>query len=280
MKKPKPSTGFEVERIPPTMCSARRWLNWRAVERDDKWTKVPCNAAGWKIDPTNPANGRTFADARDAATASSSDGGSREEQALHGGADRSRPRTGVGGPRDRANPPTARRVRADFSRWMKKFGATGVAEVRRLKQLEDENAKLKRLFTDLSLDKEIQRDLFRKRSDARPAPRAGLVRTRRLSGHGAPCVPRAVHVAGDDPLRVRQGRTRGIAYADQGDRRGAPELGLSADPGASASRGLAGQPHANGAPASHGRPESRAKSPTAQEARRDSRPIGRADAPG
>ncbi len=36
-----------------------------------------------------------------------------------------------------------------FYRWKKKFGAMGVAEVRRLKQLEDENAKLKRLVADL-----------------------------------------------------------------------------------------------------------------------------------
>jgi len=31
----------------------------------------------------------------------------------------------------------------------------GVAEIRRLKQLEDENSKLKRLVADLSLDKEM-----------------------------------------------------------------------------------------------------------------------------
>ena len=37
----------------------------------------------------------------------------------------------------------------------------GAAEVRRLKQLEDENAKLKRLVADLSLDKEILQDVLR-----------------------------------------------------------------------------------------------------------------------
>lgn len=92
-----------------------------------------------------------------------------------------------------------------FSRWKKKFGAMGVAEVRRLKQLEDENSKLKRLLADLSLDKAILQDVLReKESDSRPAPRAGRVRTRCLPGDGATCVPRAVHVAGDDPLRVCQ----------------------------------------------------------------------------
>jgi len=48
-----------------------------------------------------------------------------------------------------------------FYRRKKKFGSMGVAEVRRLKQLEDENAKLKRLVADLSLDKAIQRDVLR-----------------------------------------------------------------------------------------------------------------------
>ena len=65
--KPKPSTGFEVERIPLAMCSARRWLNWRAVERDGKWTKLPCDAERKPVDATDPSNGRTFADCRDAA---------------------------------------------------------------------------------------------------------------------------------------------------------------------------------------------------------------------
>ena len=73
-----------------------------------------------------------------------------------------------------------------FYRWKKKFGAMGVAEVRRLKQLEDENAKLKRLVADLSLDKAILQDVLRKKSDARPAPWAGRVRTLCLPRDGAP----------------------------------------------------------------------------------------------
>ena len=50
-----------------------------------------------------------------------------------------------------------------FYRCKKKFGSMGVAEVRRLKQLEDENAKLKRLVADLSLDKAILQDVLRKK---------------------------------------------------------------------------------------------------------------------
>ncbi len=51
-----------------------------------------------------------------------------------------------------------------FYRWKKKFGSMGVAEVRRLKQLEDENAKLKRLVVDLRLDRATLQDVLRKRA--------------------------------------------------------------------------------------------------------------------
>jgi putative transposase len=42
----------------------------------------------------------------------------------------------------------------------------GVAEVRRLKQLDEENRKLKQLVADLSLDKAMLEDLLRKNSEA------------------------------------------------------------------------------------------------------------------
>lgn len=42
-----------------------------------------------------------------------------------------------------------------FYRWHRKFADMGVAELRRLKQLEKENKRLKRLVADLSLDKHM-----------------------------------------------------------------------------------------------------------------------------
>lgn len=52
---------------------------------------------------------------------------------------------------------------ATFYRWKKKYAGMGVAEVRRLKQLEEENAKLKRLVADLSLDKTMLQDALRRK---------------------------------------------------------------------------------------------------------------------
>jgi putative transposase len=39
-----------------------------------------------------------------------------------------------------------------FYRWKKKYAGMGVGEIRRLKQLEEENRKLKQLMADFSLD--------------------------------------------------------------------------------------------------------------------------------
>ena len=50
-----------------------------------------------------------------------------------------------------------------FYRWKKKFGGLDVAEVRRLKLLEEENKKLKSLVADLSLDKQILQDVLSKK---------------------------------------------------------------------------------------------------------------------
>jgi putative transposase len=48
-----------------------------------------------------------------------------------------------------------------FYRWKKQYAGMGVAELRRLKQLEEENRKLKQLVADLSLDKVMLQDVIR-----------------------------------------------------------------------------------------------------------------------
>ena len=52
---------------------------------------------------------------------------------------------------------------ATFFRWKKQFAGMGVAEIRRLKQPEDENAKLKKLVADLTLDKTMLQDVLRRK---------------------------------------------------------------------------------------------------------------------
>ncbi len=47
---------------------------------------------------------------------------------------------------------------ATFYAWRKKYGDLSPSELKRLKALEDENRKLKRLVADLALDKQILQD--------------------------------------------------------------------------------------------------------------------------
>ena len=49
-----------------------------------------------------------------------------------------------------------------FFLWKKKYAHLGVTELRRLRQLEEENARLKRVVADLTLDKHILMETLRK----------------------------------------------------------------------------------------------------------------------
>jgi putative transposase len=52
---------------------------------------------------------------------------------------------------------------ATFYTWRKKFAHLGVSELRRLRQLEDENRRLKGLVADLTLDKHMLSEALRKK---------------------------------------------------------------------------------------------------------------------
>src|SRR6266851_10087718 len=51
---------------------------------------------------------------------------------------------------------------ATFYAWKKKYAHLGVSELRRLRQLEDENARLKRVVADLTLDQHMLSEALRK----------------------------------------------------------------------------------------------------------------------
>ncbi|MCX5799926.1 MAG: IS3 family transposase, partial [Candidatus Eisenbacteria bacterium] len=55
-----------------------------------------------------------------------------------------------------------------FFRWKRKYGGLGISELRRLRQLEEENRRLKRMVADLSLDKQMLQDVLFKKA-LRPA---------------------------------------------------------------------------------------------------------------
>jgi putative transposase len=55
-----------------------------------------------------------------------------------------------------------------FYNWKSKCGSMGALDANRMKELEEENARLKRMYANLAMDNEILRDVFTKKGWARP----------------------------------------------------------------------------------------------------------------
>ena len=105
-----------------------------------------------------------------------------------------------------------------YYRWRKKYGGLMPSEMKRLKQLEEENQRLKRLVADLSLDKEMLQEVVRKSSEAcqasgvdrRSATGVAGERAARLRGAGG----RAIHL----PIPISPPATGRTEKAHRGDR--------------------------------------------------------------
>ena len=52
---------------------------------------------------------------------------------------------------------------ATYYNWKKKYGGLMPSEMKRLRQLEEENSRLKRIVADLSLDKEMLQDVIKRK---------------------------------------------------------------------------------------------------------------------
>ena len=78
---------------------------------------------------------------------------------------------------------------ATFYAWKAKFGGMDMSEAKRLKQLKDENAKLKRLLADTMLDNVALKDLLGKNSVARRKARGCCAPRGDLRDERAPGVP-------------------------------------------------------------------------------------------
>jgi putative transposase len=60
-----------------------------------------------------------------------------------------------------------------FYRWKKRFSSMMPSEIMRLKQLKDENKRLKTIVADLALDKTMLQDVLRKEDRSLPAVKGG-----------------------------------------------------------------------------------------------------------
>jgi putative transposase len=52
---------------------------------------------------------------------------------------------------------------ATFYVWKKRFGSLGTPEIRELRQLRDENTRLKQVVADLTLDRNVLQDVLKKK---------------------------------------------------------------------------------------------------------------------
>ena len=125
--------------------------------------------------------------------------------------------------------------------WKRKYGSLGATELRELRQLREENGKLKRLVADLTLDKHILSEIVRKKSEAGATPRARVMDAGVLRSEPESCVP----AGGDFAIAVRllQPSTRPGGAAPPDARVGsvAALVRISAHSRFAASRGLGDQ---------------------------------------
>jgi putative transposase len=134
---------------------------------------------------------------------------------------------------------------ATFYNWKKKYGGLGPDELRRLRQLEEENSRLKQIVADLTLDKQMLQDVLKKSFKEQTAPAAGRKVTGGLSGVGATGLRGGVVVALGALLRRTSPRRPGGEATDQRDGGDAGEIWISANTDPVATGRLARQSQAD-----------------------------------
>ena len=134
---------------------------------------------------------------------------------------------------------------ATFYRWKKVYAGMGVSEIRRLKQLEEGNAKLKRLVADLTLDKSMLQDACEKSGEARRSPRSYPALSGCLRIIGTAGLRSDGLWAGVSPLPVAAGSGIGAADAVEGFGRKPGPLWISPAPCLAPAGGVAGEPQAH-----------------------------------
>ena len=96
---------------------------------------------------------------------------------------------------------------ATYYNWKAKYGGMEVSDIRRLKELEEENLRLKRMFADLSLKHEALKDIVEKSSKAGSEARARRLRQAdaRIESQGRMPDPEPQPLCLPLPARCHQG---------------------------------------------------------------------------
>ena len=139
-------------------------------------------------------------------------------------------------------------------RWKKQYPGLESDQARELKVLQEENARLKRLVADLSLDKAILQDINSKNGPARAeAPGSGL-RRRPIRNEPAAGLSSAASASKRALLPVAEGSENGPADPDARASGGADTLWVSSPAGLAAARGLADRQEPRLSPVYRGKP--------------------------
>ena len=106
------------------------------------------------------------------------------------------------------------------------------SQVRQLRQLQEENGKLKKLVAELSLDTAMLQDVLAKNCKALGAPRTGEPSARRVSGELEACLPSGAPSGFHLSVPEHPGAEDSTSAADSGDRSSPNPLRLPEDSGA------------------------------------------------
>ena len=141
---------------------------------------------------------------------------------------------------------------ATYYVWKKKYADMGILEVRELRQLRDENARLKHLVADLTLDRHILQEVIKKRSSNTQTPGYRTMGTRLFSAEHTPGLrlelPAQCHVV----LPLAGSRQQRPAATDARTCGRKAAVRLRADPYPTDPRGVEGGPQAGAPPVQAG----------------------------
>jgi putative transposase len=101
-----------------------------------------------------------------------------------------------------------------FYRWKKQYVGMETDQARQMKQLQEENSRLKQLVADLSLDKTMLQDVLRKSSKVFGAPSSGRPTPEPVSGERTACLPGSSDGAWHLSLPGPPGTMDGVANAN------------------------------------------------------------------
>jgi putative transposase len=152
-----------------------------------------------------------------------------------------------------------------FYSWKRRYAGLGINELRELRQLREENRKLKTLVADLTLDKHILQEVLSKRPEARGTPRAGMQGAAGISTQREASLRAGRNHSMDQSLPKSPRSPGGVANAITGPGRQPGSIWISTADGAAAKGGPAGE-RETGIPAVSGKKGCRCGQPNARNA--------------